>query len=243
MTVTNAEAVVLHWLKEVFVERKEMRAILPECLKSLAQERPIFHSEADFQHALAWHIQKTVLDSKVRFEFKPFHNENSYLDIWLPDDNVAIELKYKTRKLDWNHGDETFQLREQAAHDCGRYDFLQDVSRLEKLVDCSGQAKVGFAIFLTNDSRYWELPRHIKNPQSSTPNDYFFRIHDRRTINGNLEWCREPDDRDPRKDSICLKSVYDLAWKEYRCLGKDRAMRFRYLLVEVDPPTDLASIG
>ena len=31
-------------------------ALVAEWLKGLAYTRPLFHSEADFQHALAWHI-------------------------------------------------------------------------------------------------------------------------------------------------------------------------------------------
>lgn len=31
---------------------------LEEALRTLAQLRPVFHSEADFQLALAWHVQQ-----------------------------------------------------------------------------------------------------------------------------------------------------------------------------------------
>jgi hypothetical protein len=41
---------------------------LENTLPSLSRERPIFHSEADFQHALAWHIHPRHPDTRVRLE-------------------------------------------------------------------------------------------------------------------------------------------------------------------------------
>ena len=38
---------------------------------SLAKKRPIFHSEADFQHALAWEIHKTTSGCEIRLEYSP----------------------------------------------------------------------------------------------------------------------------------------------------------------------------
>jgi hypothetical protein len=33
---------------------------LDELLRALSQERPVFHSERDFQHAIAWRIHEVV---------------------------------------------------------------------------------------------------------------------------------------------------------------------------------------
>lgn len=44
---------------------------IEQVLKELAKKRPVFHSEADFQHALAWEIQITYPDANIRLE-KPF---------------------------------------------------------------------------------------------------------------------------------------------------------------------------
>lgn len=222
--------------------------LVAKCLESVARERPIFHSEADFQHALAWHIQKTMPDCQVRLEFKPLQCENLYLDIWLPNVEIAIELKYKTRELKHKTelDGEDFWLRDQAAHDCGRYDFLYDVSRLEMLVDnCSAKAKSGLAIFLTNDSRYWEYPRFLNCTRYRTPNDCYFRIHEGKTIKGNLEWQKPYPDWEPtnRKEPICLRGAYSLSWREYSSLGKCEASQFRYLLVQVFPRTELENTG
>ena len=58
--------------------------------------RPIFHSEADFQFALAWQIKERMPDCEIRLEFPPFRRENMALDIWVPTMKMAIELKYTT---------------------------------------------------------------------------------------------------------------------------------------------------
>ena len=59
----------------------------------------MFHSEADFQFALAWRI-KEATSHDIRLEFKPFPEERMYLDLWVPAIGVAVELKYLTRKLE-----------------------------------------------------------------------------------------------------------------------------------------------
>ena len=56
--------------------------IIHEFRKNLAKYRKIFHSEADFQHALAWQIHKEMPDCKIRLEFKPNPRVNMSVDIW-----------------------------------------------------------------------------------------------------------------------------------------------------------------
>lgn len=72
-------------------------------LTTLSKKRPVFHSEADFQHALAWEIHKNYSQSNLRLEYNPTISEgNMYLDIWVTHPNgypTAIELKYITKKV------------------------------------------------------------------------------------------------------------------------------------------------
>jgi hypothetical protein len=37
-------------------------------MTSLAQSRPVFHAEADFQHAFAWELHKELPSAQVRLE-------------------------------------------------------------------------------------------------------------------------------------------------------------------------------
>ena len=76
---------------------------------SLADTRKVFHSEADFQHALAWRIHQAMPESQVRLEVDVMQVEHRrrFLDIWLPLEGIAIELKYKTRGLELEQDDES----------------------------------------------------------------------------------------------------------------------------------------
>jgi hypothetical protein len=81
-------------------------------LGQLAVERPIFHSEADFQHALAWKLHEVMSEARIRLEYRPFPGKPLYLDIWMGlQFAAAIELKYATRKLLVEVGDEQFNLK------------------------------------------------------------------------------------------------------------------------------------
>lgn len=75
-------------------------------LNNLAKQRPVFHSEADFQHAVAWEIQKHLPDVTTRLEY-PISNldHQMYLDIYVTQPNrlLAIELKFI-----WISGDRHF---------------------------------------------------------------------------------------------------------------------------------------
>ena len=120
----------------------------------------MFHSEADFQHALAWQIHEAAPESQVRLEVSviPVEAQGMFLDIWLPVEGIAIELKYKTRGLELEQDDESFALRNQSAQDQGRYDFLRDIQRLELMRSKLEQCRAGYAVLLTNDSSYWKVP-------------------------------------------------------------------------------------
>ena len=140
---------------------------------SLADSRKVFHSEADFQHALAWHIHQAMPESQVRLEVDVMQVEHQrrFLDIWLPLEGIAIELKYKTRGLELEQDDEPFVLRNQSAQDQGRYDFLLDIQRLERMRSNLEQCKAAYAVLLTNDSSYWKAPTHRDTVDAD------FRVH------------------------------------------------------------------
>lgn len=198
-------------------------------MKSLSRRRPVFHSEADFRHALAWQIQKAMPDNQVRLE-TPFldEKENKHLDIWLPDMKIAIELKYKTRKLEGKleGSEERFALKDQEARDMGRYGFIRDIRRLER----HGQAEAGFAVLLTNDPLYWEEP----SGKSGTQDEDFF-LYDGRVIGGAMEWSATKDwMREQGVDErIELDGSYRLDWEDYRRITEGEYGLFRFLAVKV----------
>lgn len=201
-------------------------------IKGMSERRPVFHSEADFQLALGWYLHETVPDSQVRLEFKPFESENMYLDIWLQTTlGIAIELKYLTRELKVEREGELFALRNQSAQDIRRYDFIMDIRRLERVVNHSGLAEVGFVVLLTNDPSYWGSPQ--RGWENRT--DGAFRIHEGRVIKGEMEWSERASEgtKKGREESISLRGSYELNWRDYSTFNEEKYGKFRYLLVEV----------
>ena len=212
-----------------------------KCLMTdLAKCREVFHSEADFQHALAWHIHETMPKSQIRLEFPvSAEHRKMYVDIWLPVEKIAIELKYVTRGIKLKHKKESFALRDQRAQNQRRYDFLRDIHRLERMrrskpVLC----EAGFAVLLTNDPSYWECP----SPRSQDATDADFRIHDGQVISEERDWATHtsPGTKKGRECPIQLEDSYCLHWQDYskitekpRGKGKSRG-KFRYLAVTVD---------
>ena len=99
-------------------------------LKELSGERKLFHSEADFQFALAWKIQQKYTDAKVRLEYCMNLNKQAmHIDmvVFLGEKIIPIELKYKTIRCDEiNIDGETYILKNHGAQDMGRYDFVKD---------------------------------------------------------------------------------------------------------------------
>ena len=96
-------------------------------MRALARRRPIFHSEADFQHAFAWEIHRSAPEFDIRLEV-PVRAATGAIHLDLlarsPLGKMAIELKYKTRSLTAALDGEDFHLMSHAAQDLGRYRLL-----------------------------------------------------------------------------------------------------------------------
>lgn len=211
-----------------------------EIMKQLSRERGLFHSEADFQHALACTIRQSGSGSQIRLEYAVHdvpeelsQKATIYIDILINQPKYAIEVKYKTRNLEATFNNERFRLMNQSAHDIARYDYLKDIMRLEWLVDRK-IATAGCAIFLTNDPGYWrESNRETIDMQ--------FRIHEGRKIQSNnpLSWLQYAANgtTKARERAITLKKNYpQLHWTDYSepPVRENRSYnKFRYLFVEI----------
>ena len=205
-------------------------------MQSLSLSRPLFHSEADFQHALAWHIHQTLPSVQLRLEFPVrFEEDTIYIDIWIPSEGIALELKYPTRGVEIDRDGESFRLREQSARDTRRYDFLKDVQRLEMVRAEKDVCKAGYAIILTNDQGYWSEPNTSATPDTHRPMDAAFRIHEGRKIKGELGWHGRPAKGTflGREKPIHLNGSYTMHWQDYWEVRATKGGRFRYLVVAV----------
>ncbi len=200
-------------------------------IKALQIERPIFHSEADFQHSLAWEVHRRHPEAIVRLEVdRGTAEQREHLDILVKvgDVTFAIELKYKTKKLDTVFGTEEFHLRNHGAQDIGRYDFIKDIVRVERFVMANADS-TGYAIFLTNDDSYW------KEARSLTTADAMFRIGENRTLDGQLRWSEATGSgtMKGRESPLSLNRSHSIRWVDYSKLNVKGPSRFRYILLEV----------
>ena len=200
-----------------------------DSLKALACERPVFHSEADFQHALAWRLQREHSSAQLRLEVPFGAGKRRYFDILFQNggERIVLELKYKTRGLHLSMRGEGYHLRDQGAQPIGRYDFLKDIERLETLTNHS-EASRGFVILLSNDHGYWTAPR-------SHTVDAAFRLHERSLLRGTRHW--DPNTSAGtmrgREEPLQLRGKYRNHWCEYAQVAEGAGGTFRYLLHEI----------
>lgn len=201
-----------------------------ELLHSLSEERSVFHSEADFQHAFAWKIHETLPQAKIRLEYRPSPHNNEHLDIWVSTSEGAnaFELKYTTGLFVAEIKGEKFHLANHAALDIRRYDFWKDVQRVESIVDSKSNV-VGYALLLTNVKSYWNPGQKLDSVDES------FRVHADRSVTGELKWAMHvaPGTIKGRDHSLHLKGEYTLKWQNYSNLEVPTNGQFRYLLIEI----------
>lgn len=187
-----------------------------DLMRRLAARRPVFHSEADFQHELAWEARSAGVADAVRLE-QPHDTPHGRIAVDLVirrgPHKAAIELKYWKRRLTVDVEGERFNLKNQAAQDICRYDLWSDVARLERLVD-GGVFDSACAITLTNDSGYWNMGR-------DGTVDAAFRLHEGRTAHGRLAWAAHAGAGTMRNrvEQIELAREHSIGWRDYSTVG------------------------
>ena len=208
------------------LEPRDLRATLA----MLAEQRPVFHSEADFQHSLAWAIRAQRQDIGVRLEHPtPWKGPRGSIDIWLrgTDSATAIELKYWTRKGELTANGEQFYFRGWGGA-LERYEFWKDVERTERIVD-KGHAD-GYVVALANVEGCWGHPQ--RGWQETK--DAAFRLHEGRSVEGPLDWAAEtaPDTK-KENPPLALRGCYVTSWRDYSRPASGNGGEFRYLLLDV----------
>ena len=128
-----------------------------DILKDLLKTRPVFHSEDDFKFALSQKISKKHQDYELRLE-RPFEIEmlekrdkngniikdivRAPIDIVIIDEKgkyIPIELKYKTKELTGEVGDDVYDLAKHGASDIGRVSFRKDIYRIERFLESNSE--------------------------------------------------------------------------------------------------------
>lgn len=187
---------------------------IKEIIEELKRKRKIFTSEADLQLEIAQIIKNKYKNQKVkvRLEYCPDVDPQMHIDIlvifnkkWIP-----IELKYKTKKIEYDEDGCHYNLKEQSAQDCGCYDYIKDISRIEKIrEEKKSKFKAGYTIFITNDELY------KKGPRSNNVSYAQFSLKDGREngLSGKLNWNK--DINGERTNPIELKSKYNIEWNDF----------------------------
>lgn len=202
---------------------------IPAVFKELAARRPVFHSEADMQHELAWHLRETYPGLRVRLEYPRGSPLRGAIDLFVQNEHeaMALELKYLCRRFSCSFNDEIFYLKQQGAQDVRRYDVLKDVWRLETF--CGTHPKVHAAVLvLSNDPSFW------KGPNSGRAYSAAFSLREGRDVSGKLEWAEGTGvgTKRGRENSLELLGCYGLQWEDYSTIH-DPHEHFRFLYIPV----------
>lgn len=204
-----------------------------DAIERLREQRPVFYSEADFQHALAWEMHLAEPSAQVRLEAPLLAGGRERLDLWFADrsQRLAIELKYPRAPFRAEiEGEPTpFERRSQDAEDDTRYAIAQDLRRIERLIE-EGHADAGCVLVLTNIRSMWRVP-----PRPTTALDAAFRIHEDRVLSGQLEWGAGGRAKQP----VPLTGHYVCRWRDYSELSEaSGASVFRYSLLVTESSAD-----
>ena len=197
-------------------------------IKSLRQNRPVFHSEADFQFALAWDIKLEYSDAKIRLEVPCGTSVKGRVDIVVRFDSavIPIELKYLRKRQSFNVNGEQFNLID-GVHDMHMHDCIKDVSRLETFRSQMSGFLKGYSIWLTNDAAYWD-PNYYASyysefhaPQASVKSG-MMSFQAGAKLNTNPQY----------ESPITLTGTYDVDWHDYSDLGTKNG-QFKFALFKI----------
>lgn len=205
--------------------------------RSLSRRRPIFHSEADFQHELGREVASLYPRLQVRLEVPRRLREQgksyrAHVDLRIVDRTRTtwVELKYKTIRRDVLFANERFELQNHSAVDGARSDFWVDVERLEQLCKLEPElATQGLAVFLTNNPTFWT------NSGGGDASDEEFRLVNDRTVRGTLTypvWKEHGRKKGPWR--LKLTGKYRGRWRDYSQLGDHPYESLRYFAIVVD---------
>lgn len=207
---------------------------IDDLLAAMKSTRAVFHSEADFQHHLAWQAHLLDPQLQVRLELRPDVGIRESVDVMLvrPDLGMATFIELKYLKAAWSGlvSSEQFDLPNTGAHDIVRYDVIKDIERLERFVD-SRPASNGLMLCLTNDSLHWREPIGMRATIAEA-----FRIHEGSRVHGIRQWDHRagPGTTRGRTSPLNLRGQYGLHWLPYSRIDNGRSGEFRILAVAVE---------
>ena len=179
-------------------------------IKKIQENKDFLFNELELQVFLVRELEKELTPQKYRVyleyqlpkgwnekfdkEYERWGTEKPCFDIVIEECKnkkfVAIELKYKLKKVKLNQGDNLMRFGEesnergialvtnQSAENEGRYDFWKDVKRLEILNESFSNVIGGIAIIVTNQGSY----------KNNNPNNKSSKFNFDKEKSGFLYW-------------------------------------------------------
>ncbi len=209
--------------------------VIDELMAKLALRRPVFCSEADFQHELAYEIRKTDLNLNVRLEWPLTAPARGAIDlIVIGETRFALELKYLSKSFFTTLDGEAITLKQHGAHDQRRYDVCKDIMRMEAYAQATGYD--AGVLVLTNDPGYWQERARMNTVDAA------FNLSHSRELTGTLAWheLAKPGTIKNRETTLEIKGNYTLTWQDYNRID-GKAGLFRYLWIPISPPYPTSS--
>ncbi|UGT61787.1 hypothetical protein [Nocardia asteroides] len=208
----------------------DLAPFVRSCMEELARRRPLFHSERDFQLALAMVLADDVaqlrLEKTVPVSEPVGGRSRLSIDVLgeLNGHRIALELKYPKKRLRASVEGEVFDLPASGAPDLDAAAIWRDVQRIERLI-LDGTVDAGASITLTNYP-FWSQRNSTARSQA-----YEFRLWEGRTVGpGALQWRLEGGRVGER---LTFNSGYHCCWRDF---GADVDFGFRYLLLQPSLP-------
>lgn len=208
---------------KLFVNERDLQmnlAVYLKCVKHYDVEVE-YHVSSDVLSSL---IPQTLPEKCTCYPWiqaKSKKPQEMYVDIVVGKEGeyVPVELKYKKKQL---KGDvELFGqnmgagiiLKNDQAHDFGRYEFWKDVRRIELLVKSFGKVKNGIALFVTNDESYKTAS------VAETHSEHFAMGNGTGTYHKDVNccWPFDPLASKSYKTSPCFKldNEHEVKWNNY----------------------------
>lgn len=204
---------------------------LEDLLRRLAARRPVFHSEADLEHAFAWEAHQMDSDLQVRLETHPEPTVRLDLLLSRPDLGLhtAVELKYLTAGWSGEVGGEWFALKNHGAQDVRAYDVVKDIGRLERFA-IAGSGWNGVFLAISNDPSFWRPVTHGRATNADA-----FRTYEGVTVAGVRSWGPHTGagTMRGREAAIELLGSYRLRWRDYARVDASPRGLFRALPIGV----------
>lgn len=209
-----------------------MNSVLEQALQGLGEGRGVYHSEADFQFALAWEINQLRPDADIRLEIPLQVGSRAYeIDLLFRVDGkrVAVELKYFKAPFIGTVNGEHFRFQSSTAPLTSRYDVVKDIMRLEHLLALD-YVDEAYAIVLTNQPGYWKPGR------AKSGFDAAFRIEEGRSLTGILAWGEGVGGTASKRERpLELDGSYTLHWRDFSTIPNQENGLFRVLVVDAKP--------